>query len=242
MHSRESCQNSALLLQSLGLHPLTSPDRIWGLFWLLHLVKGYVHGDEQIRLFVLSMAGCLWIMPFSPNFWKSHSRRYCTEDNSTTNNTQHHSILKFLAETTTMDTSERLRVEFWLHPKIPVVCHRSTTWKVFLRCCKTRSWQPLFSCLALGSGPTRLGAKTCDKIWYLGPLPTLRCLLCMKSVQKQSGGWGLNFENPSQWATVFKYFRPFKEKQWPRTRPPCLFCHFCSEALQQLLVIHRFET
>ena len=108
----EKAGNLVFLIQSLGSHPLTLPDRIRGLFWLLHLVKGYVHGDEQIRL------GCLnrWL-PMNHAVFpelleiafeailprrQQHNQRY----------TKHHSILKFLAETTTMDTSERLRVDF----------------------------------------------------------------------------------------------------------------------------------
>ena len=53
-------------------------------------------------------------MQISSNLWRSHLRRYCTENSSTTDDTQSPTILKFLAETTTMplDTSKRLRAGF----------------------------------------------------------------------------------------------------------------------------------
>ena len=64
---------------------------------------------------VLSNAGCPWIMLIASNFWRSHSRRYCPEDNSTTNdihNDSHYS--KILTETTMMPSniSKLPRVDF----------------------------------------------------------------------------------------------------------------------------------
>ena len=38
---------------------------------------------------------------------------------------------------------------------------------------------------------------------------------------------GVRFEKPSLWIIAFKYFRQFREKQWPGN-----FCDFCSEVLQ----------
>ena len=35
-----------------------------------------------------SSAGCPWTIWISPNFWKSHTRWYCPEENSMPNNTQ----------------------------------------------------------------------------------------------------------------------------------------------------------
>ena len=42
----------------------------------------------KISSLAFSNAGCPWIMQFSPNFWRSHSCRYCPEDNSMPNDTQ----------------------------------------------------------------------------------------------------------------------------------------------------------
>ena len=76
-------KNALALPQSLRLHALTSTDRIHGLFWSRSMCMA-------MNLFssVLSNAGCPWIMPISPNFWRSHSRRYCPEHNSTTDDTE----------------------------------------------------------------------------------------------------------------------------------------------------------
>ena len=47
------------------------------------------------------------------------------------------------------------------------------------------------------------------------------------SVAQNGAVWRMRVDKPSAWATVFQYFRQFKEKQWPS-----LFRLFCSEAIQ----------
>ena len=66
-------KNALKLPRSLRLHALTSPDRILGLFMLRAMCM------EHIRLCfhkTLAALACPWIMPISPNFWRSHSRRF----------------------------------------------------------------------------------------------------------------------------------------------------------------------
>ena len=53
-------KNALVLPQSLGLHALNSPDRIWGLFWLRAMCMAM-----NIFGLVLSNAGIPWIMALS---------------------------------------------------------------------------------------------------------------------------------------------------------------------------------
>ena len=73
-------KNALALPQSLRLHALTSLDRTWVLFWsrAMSMVTNYMFNS------VFSNAVCPLFMPFSLNFFRSNSRRYCQEDNSMT--------------------------------------------------------------------------------------------------------------------------------------------------------------
>ena len=77
-------KNAWTLLQTLRSHAMTSlQDRIWGLprSRAMCMVM-YLFGSDR------SSAGCQSNIQISPNFLRSHLRRYCLDENRTTNDTQ----------------------------------------------------------------------------------------------------------------------------------------------------------
>ena len=72
----------------------TSPDRIWERPW-----SRAMYIAMQILCLVRSNAGCQWIIENSVKFKRLNSRRYCPEENNTTNDEQHLIFRNFLDET-----------------------------------------------------------------------------------------------------------------------------------------------